>query len=292
MKYTKSREEVTNFIAKLDASDNTRKTYLWALNRYFEIVGDMPLNVETYEKFLMGIRNHSPSTKRILRVAVMKFYEYHDATHPRMQTLNNIYSRKAKKHPVNFDYEAVQKLLSHCDNLRGDLISLRDRAFILTLADSGLRISELAGLKRGDIDWNERSTVVTGKGDKVALVRLSNRSIDALKEYLHMRAKMDGASKKLLNSLPLFAQHGRINHTKAMSVDGMRQSLVARMEEAGVRFRVHDLRHYFVTYILKSTGNIKKAQVLARHESQSTTLLYAHLVDDEADQAYDEIFNR
>jgi integrase/recombinase XerC len=292
MQFISKREKVTNFIAKLDKSDNTKKTYLWALDRYFDIVGDAPLDVESYEKFLMGIRSHSPSTKRILRVAVMKYYEYHDATHPRLQTLNRIYSRKARKKSVSFDYEGVKKLISHCDNLRGDLMSLRDRAFILTLADTGLRISELAALKRGDIDWNERQTVITGKGEKVALVRFSDRSIDALQEYLHMRAKMDGESKKFLNSLPLFAQHGRINRTKAMSVDGMRQSLVMRMEEAGARVRVHDLRHYFVTYILKATGNLKTAQVLARHESESTTLLYAHLIEGEDAKAYDEIFNR
>lgn len=292
MKYVNSREIVTDYVLKLDLLENTKKTYLWAINRFYDIVGDVPLNVETYEKFLQGIRHHSPSTKRILRTAVMGFYESHDASHPRMQKLNRIYGRTAKKKSVNFDWDAVEKLISHCDSLRGDLLALRDRAFILTLVDSGFRISELATLKRGDIDWNEQRTVIEGKGEKVSVVRFSNRSTQALKEYLHMRAKMDGASGKSLNSLPLFAQHGRINKTKAMSVDGMRQSIVMRMEEAGVRVRIHDLRHYFVTFILKTTGNLKKAQELARHESVSTTQRYAHLVNDELDQSYDEIFNQ
>ena len=292
MKFTTGRENVTNFVSELDVLDNTRNTYAWALNYYYDIVGDAPMNAETYEKFLMRIRKKAPSTKRVLRVAVSKFYYYHDVDDPRIKKLNEIYGRKAKKTSVNFNFEAVETLVLHCDTLRRNLLELRDRAFIITLVDTGLRISELAGLKRGDIDWTEQRTVIQGKGEKVDTVRFSNRSIQALKEYLYMRQKMDGATNKLLDNLPLFARHGRIRKTKAMSVDGMRQSLVMRMEEAGVRVRVHDLRHYFVTVILKRTGNLKKAQELARHESVATTQRYAHLANNELDQSYDEIFNR
>lgn len=291
MKYNQSREQVTNFVSKLGLLDNTKNTYAWALNYYYDIVGDAPLNVETYEKFLIRIRDLSPSTKRVLRVAVSKFYDYHDIDDPRITKLNRIYGRKAKKTSVNFDYDAVETLVLYCETLRRNLLELRDRAFIITLVDTGLRISELAGLKRGDIDWTEQRTVIQGKGEKVDTVRFSNRSIKVLKEYLHMRQKMDGATNKLLDKLPLFAQHGRIRKTKAMSVDGMRQSVVMRMEDAGVRVRVHDLRHYFVTVILKRTGNLKKAQELARHESVATTQRYAHLANNELDQSYDEIFN-
>ncbi len=52
----------------------------------------------------------------------------------------------------------------------------------------------------------------------------------------------------------------------------------------------HSFRHYFVTVVLRSSGNLKVAQALARHSNISTTSLYAHLVDDELDKVYWEAF--
>src|SRR5688572_28598109 len=122
MKITNSRENVINFVSKLDLLDNTKNTYTWALNYYYDIVGDAPLSVEIYEKFLMRIRDLSPSTKRVLRVAVTKFYDYHDIDSPKITKLNHIYGRKAKKTSVNFNFEAVETLVLHCETLRRNLL--------------------------------------------------------------------------------------------------------------------------------------------------------------------------
>jgi site-specific recombinase XerD len=148
-------------------------------------------------------------------------------------------------------------------------------------------------LKRGDIDWQEERVLITGKGEKAAVVRFSHRSITALREYLAARSKMDGASGKPLNSLPLFAQHGKVKKIKAMSIDGMRKAVKERMQEAGARVRIHDFRHYFVTMVMMASGgNLKMAQELARHESTLTTQRYAHFTTSELDKNYDMIFNR
>ena len=53
----------------------------------------------------------------------------------------------------------------------------------------------------------------------------------------------------------------------------------------------HSFRHYFVTTVLRSTGNLKMAQELARHKNISVTQRYAHLTDDELDRGYGEIFD-
>jgi site-specific recombinase XerD len=143
------------------------------------------------------------------------------------------------------------------------------------------------------VDWQEERVMITGKGDKMAVVRLSHRSVTALKDYLVMRAKMDGESGKPLNSLPLFAHHDKTKKVKQMSIDGMRQAIKLRMKEAGARVRIHDFRHYFVTMVMiASDGNLKLAQELARHESTQTTQRYAHFTNSELDKNYDQIFNR
>lgn len=281
------------FISTLDRAPNTVHTYRWALSYYFQTAGD-ELNDEAYEKFLASIRSLKPSSKRVLRSAVMGLYDFCDIGDPAKRAkLNKHYMKKVKIKPVNVKRDDAEKIIVHCDTLRGDLMELRDRAFVLTLADTGFRISELAGLTRGDIDWREERVTITGKGDKVAVVRLSHRSVAALKDYLSARAKLDGASGKPLDTLPLFAQHGRINRIKPMGIDGMRKAIRARMDEAGARIRIHDFRHYFVTVtMIASGGNLKLAQKLARHESVATTQRYAHLTETELDEQYDEIFNR
>jgi integrase/recombinase XerC len=285
-------QQAEKYLSTLDRLPNTLKTYRWALEYYFQIAGDQ-LDDGAYEQFLTAIRHLSPSSKRVLQSAVMGLYEYceiGDLT--KRKKLNKHFTRQIKTKPVNFDRAGVEKIIAYCDTLSGDLIQLRDRAFVLTLADTGFRISELTGLTRGDIDWQEERVMITGKGDKPAVVRLSHRSIAALREYLAARSKMDGESGRPLGSLPLFAHHDRSKKIKRMTIDGMRKAIKARMQEAGARVRIHDFRHYFVTMVmLASNGNLKMAQELARHESTQTTQRYAHLTNSELDKNYDQIFN-
>ena len=285
-------DQAEKYISTLDRLPKTLKTYRWALNYYFKIAGE-ELSDNAYETFLAEIRNLSPSSKRVLSSAVMGLYAYSEAGDlVKREKLNAHYMRKTKTKPVTFERDAVETIIAHCDTLRGDLIKLRDRAFVLTLADTGFRISELCGLTRGEIDWQEERVMITGKGDKIAVVRLSHRSVAALGDYLSARSKLDGESGRPLGSLPLFAQHGKVKKIKPMSIDGMRKAIKERMKEAGARVRIHDFRHYFVTMVmLASDGNLKMAQELARHESTQTTQRYAHFTKSELDKNYDQIFN-
>jgi integrase len=184
---------------------------------------------------------------------------------------------------------------------------LRDRAFLVTLADTGLRVHEACNLRRGDIDWNEGRAIIIGKGDKQAVVRFSTRSMNALKEYLQARGKLDGASGRPLQSLPLFARHdkGAGKKIKAMTTatgrnivdDRVREALGAESDPStgsgqAAGITPHSFRHYFVTTVLRASGNLKLAQELARHANIAVTQRYAHLSDDELDQGYYEIFEK
>src|SRR3990172_439010 len=286
-------EQAEKYLKTLDRLPNTLKTYGWALSYYFRLAGET-LGDEAYESFLAQIRPLSPSTKRVLRSAVIGLYAYCEIGDPiKREKLNEHYTRKIKTKPVTFDRDGVETIIAHCDTLRANLMELRDRAFVLTLADTGFRISELCSLQRGDIDWRDERAVITGKGEKPAVVRFSKRSIAALKEYLSARAQLDGGSGKALESLPLFAQHGKVKKIKPMTIDGMRKAIKVRMQEAGARVRIHDFRHYFVTVVmLSSGGNLKMAQELARHESTVTTQRYAHFSNTELDENYERIFNK
>lgn len=299
-------EPAERFLSTLARSPRTVETYRAALKFYFGVAGDV-LSDAAYEKFLAALKDFSPSTKRVRVSAVMGMYAFAEIGGLKhRKQLNKHYLNRQKPKAINFDREAVERVIVYCDTLRADLLGLRDRAFVLTLAGTGLRISELVGLTRGEIDWRNERVMITGKGDKMAVVRIAHPAILALKEYLDARAKMDGGSGKSLKSLPLFAHHGK--HSKetkirAMSVKGMwkslkgdpEQGIPGRIAEAGVdrsAVRIHDFRHYFVTMAYLSKRDLKFAQVLARHESIGTTNRYTHFGDDEVDKMFDETFNR
>ncbi len=177
------------------------------------------------------------------------------------------------------------------------LRDLRDRAFLITLADTGLRVHEACALRRGDIDWNEGRAVIIGKGNKQAVVRFSQRSMKALRDYLTARAQVDGATSRQLTALPLFARHdkGAGKKIKAITTATGRNIVAERVNqilgpEAVGTITPHSFRHYFVTRVLQASGNLKLAQELARHTNIAVTQRYAHLNDDELDKGYYEAF--
>jgi integrase/recombinase XerC len=168
---------------------------------------------------------------------------------------------------------------------------------LITLADTGLRVHEACALRRGDLDWNEGRAIIIGKGNKQAVVRFSNRSLQALRDYLAVRARLDGGSGRPLGALPLFARHdkGAGKKIKPITTATGRNIVAERVEQilgapAVGTITPHSFRHYFVTRVLQTSGNLKLAQELARHTNIAVTQRYAHLSDDELDKGYYEAF--
>lgn len=300
------KTEIEHFLETLNRSPKTIFAYRNALVQFVNVVGDdAALSTETYIKFLTSLKRKAPSTQTVYTTAVLKFYAFSKSGNPaELLEATEHHTHKQGKRIVNFNREAVDQIIAHCVSLSGNassslsvnLEALRDRAFVLTLADTGLRISEACALKRGDIDWLEQRAIIIGKGDKQAVVRFSNRAIEALKLYLHARSSVEPNSRKPLASQPLFARHDiRASKTiRPITAGGMWKAIKDRMEESGLErntVRLHDFRHYFVTMTYLAKRDLKLSQILARHESISTTNRYAHF-GSEADEAYDDIFNK
>ena len=179
------------------------------------------------------------------------------------------------------------------------LRNLRDRAFLLTLADTGLRVHEACNLRRGDLDWNE--------GERPSSVKATARRWCASRSARSRRCaitwqraqKLDGASGRAIPSLPLFARHdkGAGKKVKPITTATGRNIVAQRVcerlgAEAAGTITPHSFRHYFVTTVLRASGNLKLAQELARHRAIAVTQRYAHLSDDELDRGYYEIFEK
>lgn len=306
---------------KLARSQNTHRTYGNALNIFIETLknNDLPpdknspkdLPEDAIAWFAYDLKKYAPSTERLYLTAAKGFYEFlvaeqHSTPNlPRVDMLIRQRARRPGLRLPQFPKDDIDKVLKYAINIadcfvdeRADLLrNLRDRAFLLTLADTGLRVHEACSLRRGDIDWNEGKALIIGKGDRQAIIRFSTRSLNALKAYLTARAELDGASGKPLTSLPLFSRHdrGAGKKIKPISTATGRNIVSQRVKEslgddAVGTITPHSFRHYFVTTVLQASGNLKLAQELARHKNIAVTQRYAHLTDDELDIGYWEIF--
>jgi integrase/recombinase XerC len=262
--------------------------------------------------FAVALKDYAPATEQLYLTAAAGFYEYLAAERlsapnlPRLRLLIHQRARKPGQRLPQFPREKIELIINYAINLASlpaesdneRLRNLRDRAFLLTLADTGLRVHEAVGMRRGDLDWNERRAIVIGKGDRQAVVRFSQRSIHALRDYLSARGALDGLTRRPLTALPLFARHdkGAGKKIKPITTATGRNIVAQRVKEAAGPQAVgeitpHSFRHYFVTAVLRGTGgNLKMAQELARHRNISVTQRYAHLSDDELDQGYKEVF--
>lgn len=273
--------------------------------------GDLPEDAIAW--FATWLKDYAPATEQLYLTAAAGFYEYLAAERlaelnlPRMRLLMRQRARKPGQRLPQFPRNDIEITIVYAINLasapaedeNGRLINLRDRAFLLTLADTGLRVHEACKLRRGDLDWNEGKAIIIGKGDRQAVVRFSRRSLSALREYLSARSTLDGTSGRSLPSLPLFARHDRgagkkvrpITTTTGRNIVSQRAAQALGAEASGV-ITPHSFRHYFVTTVLRgSGGNLKMAQELARHRNIAVTQRYAHLSDDELDEGYWEIFD-
>mgnify|MGYP005853099149 CR=1 FL=1 len=262
---------------------------------------------------------YSTATEQLYLQAAKGFYLFVDAerlaeiNQSRVRVLIRQRSRRPGIRFPQFPTAEIERLLEQAENVQNLISSThegedpalvrlraaRDRAFLITLADTGLRVHEACNLRRGDMDLNEGRAVIIGKGDKQAVVRFTSRSIQAIKDYLTQRAALDGNSGRQLTSLPLFARHDKgagkkvkpITPTTGRNIVKERVEQLLGKEMVG-KITPHSFRHYFVTSVLQGSGNLKIAQELARHKNIQVTQRYAHLSNDELDKAYYEVFEK
>src|SRR3972149_4394972 len=123
--------------------------------------------------------------------------------------------------------------------------------------------------------------------------------MNKLKAFLPLRAGLEGGSENPWPPLPLFARHekGAGKKIKPITTTTGRNIVSAIVRKAlGDRteglITPHSFRHYFVTTVLRASGNLKLAQELARHASIQVTQRYAHLSNDELDKGYHNIFEK
>ena len=192
---------------------------------------------------------------------------------------------------------ARETSLRRPDDLREQLARLRDIAIVETLRCSGMRVGELVGISRKQLEDDERAAWVVGKRSKVRRVYFDERAWEAIQRYLQERQPFDGATRRPLSELPVFARHDRKAGSQVLPLSTQTvQNTVRRLSErAGLAAKgitPHALRHYFATRIYQTTHDLAVTQTALGHASPNTTRIYAKLEDNAVRDAHRAAFER
>jgi integrase/recombinase XerD len=155
---------------------------------------------------------------------------------------------------------------------------IRDRAILEIMYATGLRVSELVGLKHNDVDLLAGLVVCHGKGNKERRVPLGKSAIHWLQQYASVKA---GYGK---SSPPNVFLHRGKPFTRQLA-----WSMIKRhAEKAGIKnVSPHTLRHSFATHLLQHGADSRSVQALLGHSDISTTQIYTHMTDVHLRSAYD-----
>ena len=148
----------------------------------------------------------------------------------------------------------------------------RNMALMGIMADCGLRISEALSLESRDVDFTEGAVMVRqGKGGKDRQLWAGERTLECIKTWLEVRPDVDGPIFTTLKGDPLDGRYVRV----------MVKRLAAK---AGIEKDVHPhvLRHTFGTDLFRKTKDIRLTQKMLGHSDLRSTMIYTHVVDDDA----------
>ena len=168
------------------------------------------------------------------------------------------------------------------------LQALRDRAILELLYASGLRVSELAGLNEDEIDMQQETVRVLGKGNKERIVPFGSFASRAIQEYLKAKHSLGKTKPDVNGAIPAFLSV-RKNPRRIHARDVQR--LVARVRlglKTTRRVTPHTLRHSFATHLLERGADLRSIQELLGHESLSTTQKYTHVSIQHLKKEYDK----
>jgi integrase/recombinase XerD len=192
----------------------------------------------------------------------------------------NLESPKIRRSlPGYLRLEEVERLVAQPDEKTP--LGLRDRAMLDVLYSTGLRVSELIGLRVMDLDASAGCIRCIGKGDKERIVPIGKKALALVDRYLRdSRAKLLG--KNDCTSLFINRRGGPLSRV------GVWKILSAYGRQAGLRIALtpHMLRHSFATHLLERGADLRSVQLMLGHSDISTTQIYTHVVEERLKQIY------
>ncbi|WP_020675929.1 site-specific tyrosine recombinase XerD [Geopsychrobacter electrodiphilus] len=276
-------------------SVNTLEAYGRDLRRYLDYLMSQDINgIDQITQaqvigFLAALKDEGLAPRSRARVlsSIRSFHRFllgekHAKNNP---TLLLESPRTLRALPRLLSQQEVESLLATPNGT--DPLTLRDRAMLEVLYATGLRVSELVGLKRADINRDIGCLSAFGKGSKQRLVPLGEVALTALEEYLAQgRALLKPASA---------CQYLFLNRRGGgLSRQGFWKILRRIALQSGINCTIypHMLRHSFATHLLENGADLRAVQTMLGHADISTTQIYTHVIRERLKQVHQQFHPR
>src|SRR3989339_165109 len=285
-------ENIENYIKFLkiqkNISNNTELAYRRDIKQFYNFLLNKKINVKDVDKYILrdyfvNILNLSKKKTTIIRkiVALRGFYKFLvKCKILKTSPMDLISAPKKESHLPDFlSIEETKLLLSAPD--ASNLLGLRDKAILELFYSSGIRISELTGLDRENVDFFSGIVKVMGKGSKQRLVPVGDTALDAIRKYIKMRKDSFSA---------LFIDY----RLKRLSARWIQKMIHNYLKKIGILKKItpHSLRHTFATHLLDAGCDIRSVQEMLGHKNIVTTQIYTHITATKMKKVYDKVHPR
>ena len=237
--------------------------------------------------------DHGKELKKVTQnyhiIAIRSFLKYLSKRDIKSLAAEKIEVGKNPSHEIEFlDSDELDRLLQAADE--SDIKSLRDRAILELLFSAGLRVSELININRDQLNISRQEFSVTGKGDKMRIVFISDTAKGALEKYLNKRMDIDPA---------LFVRFSKKKKTENEKTKRLTPRSIQRIvkfyaTKAGIVKDVHPhtLRHSFATDLLANGADIRSVQTMLGHSSITTTQIYTHITNKQLKEIHKQFHSK
>ncbi len=197
---------------------------------------------------------------------------------------NVITPKVEKKLPVFLDKASAHRLMDAPDKSKVE--GIRDWALLELLYSTGIRRGELVGLSVCDVDFENQTITVLGKGNKERVVPFGRKAKEALQAYLRRRGELFARKMVRDDREALFLTvHGKRLYPRLVTMlVGKYIGMVSEVEKKSP----HILRHTFATHLLDRGADLRAVKELLGHASLSTTQIYTHVTVDRLKKVYEQ----
>lgn len=225
-----------------------------------------------FRDFLQFLSEKGDSNRTLARkvISIKGFFKYlyTEKIIPKNPTID-LKNPKFEKNTATFLTEKEMEFVLNIPDT-DNILGIRNKAILELLYSSGIRISELAGLKIANVNLKKGLIKVMGKRSKARIIPFGSYASKAIKEYLKVReALLKDKNEEILflskNGNPLSSDELRYIIDKYLKVI-----------EKSKRYSPHTIRHSFATHLLDHGADLRSVQELLGHSSLSSTEIYTH----------------
>jgi integrase/recombinase XerC len=275
--FEKSIQDFTDFLTlSARKSPQTVKAYVGDVQSFLEYATAITSDIADIDQYVIrewlasDYEHHQASTIGRRIASIRAFFKW--AKSAGIVTVNPALAIKTPKKPQSLPKFLSQKQMTQMLQRESDeVIAVRDIAILELLYATAIRVSELCGLDIADINFQEMSIKVIGKGNKERIVPFGAPCRGAIEKWISLRSSIKSVEKQ--PALFLGARGKRIDPRVVREVVYKTIEALGEIEKLGP----HAIRHSAATHMMESGADLRTLQEILGHSNLSTTQIYTHV---------------